>query len=35
MNPITLRFRMGTYPFWTLNSNNLAELHSDTALYEL
>ena len=33
MNPIVLRFRMGTYPFWTLNPNRLAELQSDTALY--
>ena len=24
---------MGSYPFWTLNPNQLAELQSDTELY--
>ena len=33
MNPIVLRFRMGIYPFLTLNPNHLAELQPDTALY--
>ncbi len=28
-----LRLRMGSYPFWTLNPNQLAELQSNTELY--